>query len=52
MTNKISIFSTFTGLFFSIHAMADSFTLQLLHFADIDGNELRRDCQRYDRQGW
>ena len=39
MTNKINIFSTFAGIFFSIPAMADSFTLQLLHFADIDGNE-------------
>ena len=51
MTKK-HIFSAFAGLFFSIPAMADSFTLQLLHFVDIDGNELRRDCQRYDRQGW
>ena len=39
MTNKINIFSTFAGIFFSIPAMADSFTLQLLHFADINGNE-------------
>ncbi|MAH63082.1 MAG: bifunctional metallophosphatase/5'-nucleotidase [SAR324 cluster bacterium] len=38
MTKK-HIFSAFAGLFFSIPAMADSFTLQLLHFADIDGNE-------------
>ena len=34
-----NIFGVFASIFCSIPAMADSFTLQLLHLADIDSNE-------------
>ena len=39
MTLKKNIFGVFASIFCSIPAMADSFTLQLLHLADIDSNE-------------
>jgi 2',3'-cyclic-nucleotide 2'-phosphodiesterase (5'-nucleotidase family) len=39
VTLKKNIFGVFASIFCSIPAMADSFTLQLLHLADIDSNE-------------